>query len=217
MDWRLLESLTAEEHRAVISETRRRRFRRGEVIFHEGDPGDTLHLVAKGHVAIRRSTPLGDVATLLVLGPGDFFGELVLVSPDSGRNATVVALDPTETLTLQRDQLDMLRIEHPSIDRFLLDAAAKEIRRLSSLLSDALYVPVDKRVLRRLLEVAEAYGDVVPGAVVPLTQDDLAGLAGTTRPSTNRVLRSAEEAGLLAVSRGQVRLNDIDGLNRRAR
>jgi CRP/FNR family transcriptional regulator, cyclic AMP receptor protein len=217
VQWKLLGSLSPDEQRAVVSQTRRRRFARGEVIFHEGDPGDTLHLLFKGHVAIRRSTPLGDVATLLILGPGDFFGELVLVSPESGRNATVVALDPTETLTLHRDQLETLRLEHPAIDRFLLDAMAKEIRRLSTLLSDALYVPVDKRVLRRLLEVAETYGADVPGSVVPLTQEDLAALAGTTRPSTNRVLRAAEDAGLLSVSRGQVRLIDINGLAKRAR
>ena len=95
-----------------------------------------------------------------MLGPGDYFGELVLVSPESGRNATVVALDSTETLTIDRDQLQTLRSRFPTIDRFLLDAIAN--RRLSSLLSDALYVPVDKRVLRRLLEVANAYGNDGP-------------------------------------------------------
>jgi CRP-like cAMP-binding protein len=217
MDWKLLTSLTPDEQRQVISETRRRRFRRGEVICHEGDPGDSLHLIAKGHVAVRRSTPLGDIATLVVLGPGDYFGELVLVSPESGRNATVVALDPTETLTLNRDQLQNLRSEYPTIDRFLLDAMAKEIRRMSSLLSDALYVPVEKRVLRRLLEVADTYGDDRPAEVVPLTQEDLASLAGTTRSSANRALRTVEEAGLIAMSRGEIRLLDPDGLARRAR
>jgi CRP/FNR family transcriptional regulator, cyclic AMP receptor protein len=217
VEWKLLGSLNPAEQRAVIAETRRRRYAPGEVVFHESDPGDTLHLLAKGHVAIRRSTPLGNVATLSVLGPGDFFGELVLVSPESGRNATVVALDRTETLTLRRDQLEILRSEHPDIDRFLLDALAKEIRRLSSLLSDALYISVDKRVLRRLLEVAETYGAQSQGGVVPMTQEDLAGLAGTTRPSANRVLRSAEEAGLIDVGRGVVRLIDVDGLARRAR
>jgi CRP-like cAMP-binding protein len=217
MEWRLLTPLTEDEQRRVISETRRRRFRRGEIIFHEGDPGDSLHLIAKGHVAVRRSTPLGEVATLVVLGPGDYFGELVLVSPESGRNATVVALDSTETLTLHIDQLQTLRSQYPTIDRFLLDAMAKEIRRMSSLLSDALYVPVDKRVMRRLLEVANTYGNNGPAEVVPLTQEDLAGLAGTTRPSTNKALRAAEDAGLISMSRGQIRLLDPDGLARRAR
>jgi CRP-like cAMP-binding protein len=217
MVWKLLTSLTPDEQRRVISETRRRRFRRGEVIFHEGDPGDSLHLIAKGHVAVRRSTPLGEIVTLLVLGPGDYFGELVLVSPESGRNATVVALDRTETLSLHLDQLQALRRQYPTIDRFLLDAMAKEIRRLSSLLSDALYVPVDKRVLRRLLEVANAYGTDGPAEVIPLTQEDLAGLAGTTRPSANKALRSLVEAGLIAMSRGEIQLLDPDGLARRAR
>jgi CRP/FNR family transcriptional regulator, cyclic AMP receptor protein len=217
MQWRLLGTLTADEQRRVISQTHRRRFRRGEIIFHEGDPGDSLHLIAKGHVAVRRSTPLGDVSTLLVLGPGDYFGELVLVSPESGRNATVLALDATETLTLHRDQLEDLRRQHPTIDRFLLDGLAKEIRRLSALLSDVLYVPVDKRVLRRLLEVAHTYGTDGPAEIVPLTQEDLAGLAGTTRPSANKALRAAEAAGLISVSRGEVRLLDFDGLARRAR
>jgi CRP-like cAMP-binding protein len=217
MEWQLLSSLTPDEQRRVLSETHRRRFRRGEVVFHEGDPGDSLHLIAKGHVAVRRTTPLGDVATLVVLGPGQHFGELVLVSPGSGRNGTVVALDAAETLTLQRDRLDALRAQHPTIDRFLLDALAKEVRRLSSLLSEALYVPVDKRVLRRLLEVAVAYGGDGPAGTVPLTQEDLAGLAGTTRPSVNKALKAAEAAGLITVSRGIIRLLDAEGLARRGR
>ncbi len=217
MNWKLLEALTSDEQRIVISQTQRRRYRRAEVIFHEGDPGDALHLIAKGHVAIRNSTPLGDIVTLAVVGPGDFFGELVIVSPQAGRNATAVALDATETLTLQRGQLDPLRREHPAIDRFLLEVMATQIRRMSLLLSDALYLPAGKRVLRRLLEVADTYGDGAPATVIPLTQEDLAGLAGTTRPSANKVLRAAQEAGLLTMSRGQVRILDPDGLTRQAR
>jgi CRP-like cAMP-binding protein len=217
MHSKLLTSLTADEQRQVISQTHRRRFRRGEVVFHEGDPGDSMHLIAKGHVAVRRSTPLGEIATLVVLGPEDYFGELIFVSPEAGRNATVVALDAVETLSLHRDELQTLRRQYPTIDRFLLDAMAKEIRRLSSLLSDALYVPVDKRVLRRLLEVADTYGNDGPAQVVPLTQEDLAHLAGTTRPSANKALRVAEEAGLITMSRGEIRLLDPDGLARRAR
>jgi CRP/FNR family transcriptional regulator, cyclic AMP receptor protein len=217
VEWKLLGSLTAEERKLVVTQARRRRFSRGEVIFHEGDPGDSLHLIAKGHVAVRRSTPLGDVATLTVLGPGDFFGELVLVSPGAVHSAEVVALDTTETLAVHRSQLDALRFDYPSIDRFLLDALANTVRRLSSLLSEALYLSVDKRIIRRLLEVAEVYATDEPADVVPLTQEDLAGLAGTTRPSVNKVLRGAESAGMITMSRGKIRLLDISALRHRAR
>jgi CRP/FNR family transcriptional regulator, cyclic AMP receptor protein len=68
-----------------------------------------------------------------------------------------------------------------------------------------------------LLEVADTYGDGTPATLIPLTQEDLAGLAGTTRPSANKVLRAAQEAGLLTMSRGQVRILDLDGLTRQAR
>jgi CRP/FNR family cyclic AMP-dependent transcriptional regulator len=218
VDWALLAPLTAEQRQDLLSRTRRRKFARNEVIFHEGDPGDTLHLLARGHVAVRRTTPLGDVATLFILGPGGFFGELVLLmSTGTGRTATIVALEPVETMSLHRDQLEELRQLHPAIDRFLLAALAEDVSRLSTLLTEALYIPVEKRVLRRLLDVAKSYEGKVNGAVIPLTQEDLAGLAGTSRPSANKVVRSAEEAGLLRVSRGQVELLDVEGLTRRAR
>jgi CRP/FNR family transcriptional regulator, cyclic AMP receptor protein len=216
VEWRLLTGLPEEDRRRVLGLCRRRRYRPREVIFHEGDPGDTMHLLAKGHVAVRVTTPLGDVATLIVYAPGDFFGELVLVSPNAVRNATVEALDAVETLTLHRDHLDALRHQHPSLDRFLVEALAAEVRRLSARLLEALYVPVDKRVLRRLVELARMYGDDEV-AVIPLTQEDLAGLAGTTRPTANKVLRGAEDAGLLRIRRGRLEVLDVDGLERRAR
>lgn len=216
MEWKLLGSLSPVERQAVISQTRRRRFSRGEVVFHEGDPGDSMNLIAKGHLAARRTTPLGDVATLAILGPGDYFGELALVSRGAARNSTVVALDATETLSLHRDQWDQLRNDHPTIDRFLVEALAAEVRRLSALLSDAHHAPVEKRVMRRLLEVANTYGDGGPASTIPLTQDDLAGLAGTTRPSTNRVLRAAADAGMISVARGQIRILDVEGIERLA-
>ncbi len=56
-----------------------------------------MHLVERGHVAMKITTPRGDVATLLVSGPGSYFGELALLSDSPRRNATVIALDATET------------------------------------------------------------------------------------------------------------------------
>lgn len=218
MDWALLEALDPEDRTRLLAAAVRRRYRRGEVVFHEGDPGDTLHLVAKGHLVVRMTTPLGDVVTLLVLGPGDFFGELALVSPGAVRNATVAALDAVQTVTLHRNQFDELRQRRPSIDRFLVAALAAEVRRLSAALVEALFVPVEKRVLRRLADLVRLYGDGDDGPVlIPLTQEDLAGLAGTTRPSVNKVLRTAEEAGLVHLSRGRVEILDRIRLARRAR
>jgi CRP-like cAMP-binding protein len=213
---RLLEALDAEDAARILTIARRRRFGRGEVVFHEGDPGDALHLIEKGHVKIRVTTPLGDTALLRVLGPGDFFGELAVISP-SPRNATVAAVEGAETLSLHRDHLNELRGDHPSVDALLLEAAVAEVRRLSTQLLEALYVPAPKRVLRRLLEVGELYGDADQVVVVPFTQDDVAQLAGTTRPTTNRVLREARGQGLLDIQRGRIVIADPERLARAAR
>ncbi len=220
-DWALLGPLSDDERREVLKLARRRRFSRHEIVFHEGDPGDTLHLIDRGHVAARVTTPLGDVATLVVLGPGQHFGELALVTGTNTRNSTVVALDAVETLSIHRDEWDELRTRHSDIDRFLVSALAVELTRSSQRLLEALYLPVDKRVLRRLIDLVRVFAadgaDSGTPVTVPLTQEDVAGLAGTSRPSANRVLRAAEEAGLVKVSRGKVEILDVEGLRRKAR
>ena len=127
----LLDTLNEADRREVLSACRRRKFARGEVVFHEGDPGDTLHLIAKGHVAVRTITPAGDQALIRVLGAGDFFGELAVIAP-APRNATIDCLDPTETLGLHRDAFDELRAKHPGVDAVLMQALIAEVRRLST-------------------------------------------------------------------------------------
>ena len=218
MQWELLAPLADADRRTLLSMARRRRFRRNEVVFHEGDTGDALHLISKGRVAVRVMTPLGDIATLVILGPGEYFGELAIVSP-APRNATVVALEPVETLALHRDEFNELRRQHRWIESFLVEALAAELRRSSLRLLEALYVPVDKRVFRRLEALAEIYREDSDAStiVIPLTQEDIAQLAGTTRPTANRVIRGAEDAGVLRLGRGKIEIRDIEGLRKRGR
>jgi CRP-like cAMP-binding protein len=217
MEWSLLGGLAAEDRRRIVQAARRRRYARHEVVFHEGDPGDTLHLLAAGHMAVRITTPLGDTATLTVLGPGDAFGELALLAADARRTATVVALEASETLALRRDQFEELRREQPAFDRLLIELLAADVTRLSERLLEALYIPADKRVLRRLLGLAGQYGDGSAGTVVPFTQEDLATMAGTTRPTANRILNDAETAGLVRIGRARIEILDPERLARSAR
>lgn len=211
----LLDLLDDAERRAVLTVAHRRRFKRNEVVFHDGDPGDTLHLIAKGHFAIRITTPLGDVATLRVLGPGEHFGELAVLAPGP-RRGSVVALDGGETMSLHRDDFAQLRATIPKVDEVLTAALVVEVRRLAAALVDALYVPVERRVWRRLRELVLLYGGDAP-IVIPVTQDDLAQLAGTTRPSANRVLRGGEDQGVVQLARGRIEVRDLVALERLAR
>lgn len=213
----LLAALDDETRRSLRDAAQRRHFRRGEVIFHAGDAANSMHLLVSGHVSVQVTTRTGDTAILTVLGPGASFGEMALLAEEAERSATITALDPVETLVVGRSHFLRLRATHPAMDRFLVDLLAGYIRRQDARLVEALYVPVEKRVLRRVLAMSRLYGDGAAGTVIPLTQDVLASMAGTTRPTANQVLRSAEQEGLISMGRAQVRIEDPRGLAKRAR
>jgi CRP-like cAMP-binding protein len=212
----LLDSLDEADRRALLARTVRRRYRKGEVLFHAGDLGDTFHFLEKGHIAIRVTTPLGDSATFTVLSPGDAFGEQALLQENSRRAASAVALDAVETRSLHRDDFEELRRNAPQVDRLLVEMLAASVRNLSEQLIESLFLPVEKRIARRLCALAGQYGNG-SAAAIPLTQDDLASLAGTTRPTANRVLRAAEAEGILTIGRGRVEIVDLDRLAHWAR
>jgi CRP-like cAMP-binding protein len=217
MDPPILAALDDQTRRHLRDAAHRRRFGRGEVLFHAGDAANSMHLLVSGHVSVQITTRSGDTAILTVLGPGSSFGEMALLAEDAERSATVAALDQVETLVVPRGDFLRLRATHPAMDRFLVGLLASYIRRQDSRLIEALYVPVDKRVLRRVLAMSRLYGDGSTGTVIPLTQDVIASMAGTTRPTANQVLRSAEREGLVSVDRGQIRVDNPSGLARRAR
>lgn len=217
MDWALFDGIAPEQTRAVLALARRRKFSSGEVVFHEGDPGDTLHLIDRGHVAARATTALGDTATLRIIGPGEYFGELAVISPGP-RNATITALEQTETLALHRDHITEIRRQHPDLDRVLLETVVGEVRRLSVALLEAMYVPLPTRLMRQLLGLVRSYpADELGRVVIPLTQDDLAGLCGTTRPTINRLLGELADDKLVEVARGRIIVADLPRLARKAR
>jgi CRP/FNR family cyclic AMP-dependent transcriptional regulator len=218
MRFRLLAGVPEVEAERLLSVATRRRFARGEVVFHRDDPADSLHLIVKGRFAVRVMTPLGDSVTIAVRGPGDAFGETALLAANAKRTATVRALEPAETLALHEDAFARLREASPTVDRILFAFLAAELRRQNDLLLEALYLPVDRRLRRRLLELARLYGGDRNGEVtIPLTQAELAAMAGTSRPTANQILRAEQEQASLRLERGRVVVLNRAALARRAR
>ena len=215
MQWRIFAGLPEEDVRAMLSLARRSTYRRGEVVFHRHDPADAMHLVTKGRFDVRIATPLGDEVALAIWGPGDIFGELAVLT-DRARTATVTALEPAETLVVRGSELRRLAQRHPSLDEVLVRVLAERVAVLSERLVEAYTVDAETRVARRVLELARVYGGEAP-VVIPLIQDELAALAGTSRATVNRVLREAERRGLVELGRGRTILLDAEGMARLAR
>lgn len=217
MDWPLFAELPPEEVRELLKIARRRRFSRNEVVFHADDPGDSLHLIVKGRFAIRIMTPLGEIATIAIRGPGESFGEMALVSERARRSATVAALEEAETFAVYRDDFARLRGRYPGINQFLIAFLENELRVTNERLLEALYVPVGRRVLRRLVELGEAFPASDGRVEIPLTQEVLAELAGTSRATVNRVLNEEQMRKTVELRRGRVVVLDRAELARRAR
>lgn len=199
--------------REVLAVAAWRRFDRGVVLFHEGEAGGSLHVLMRGRVAVRVMTPDGDTATLNVIGPGAAFGELSLLDPAAQRTATVQAIEPAQTLVLQRADFERLRRNYPSVDRLLAEYLAAQVRRLSERLTEALCFEARIRVLRRLLEL----DGVFDSGPVAVTQEEIATMAGTTRPTVNRVMQDLAEAGIVELGRGRFTVADSAALARAAR
>jgi len=207
MEWPILAGIPEEDVRRVLQIARRRTFGRREVVFHRGDPADTLHLVHSGRFGVRIGTRWGDTVMLNLLGPGETFGEIALLDDTAPRSATIVAVEASETRAIHKVDFDALRARHPNVSDILATALALRVRRLSELLVEAHYEPADARVLRRVAELA---GE--DGGVVPLTQEELSNLAGTSRATVNRVLREAQARGEVELRRGRIAVLDGPGL-----
>jgi CRP/FNR family transcriptional regulator, cyclic AMP receptor protein len=217
MDWPVLASVPAADRRRLVDGMRRRVYRRDEVIFHQGDPADSLHLIAQGHVSVRVTLPGGEFVIAAILGPGDAFGELGLAGAPRPRTATVIALQRCETLSLGRDQFESLRASYPGIDRFMVELLSARVEKLNRNWLEALYVPAERRVVRRLLELCQLYADGdEQRIVISVTQEMLANLAGTTRPTANQVLQRLAASRVVEVSRGQIVVLNRTELRRRA-
>ena len=215
MEWALLDGVPPEEVHELLQIARRRRFARNEVVFHQDDPGDSLHLIVTGRFAVRVMTTRGEVATIAVRGPGESFGEMALLADEPRRSATVTALEAAETFAVYRTEFEQLRRRRPQINDFLFRFVVGEVSNLRDRLLEALYVPVKKRVLRRLVELAGVYGG--DQAVIPLTQEAIAELAGATRTTVNQVLRDEQRRGTVELDRGRTRVLDLEALTRRSR
>ena len=215
MEWRLFEGIAGEDVRAVLALARRSTYRRGEVVFHHHDPADAVHLVVKGRFDVRITTTHGDVVALAIRGPGETFGELAVVT-GTERSATVSALEPGETLVLRGSELRRLARDHATVGEVLVRMLAEHVALLSERLVEAYTVDAETRVARRVLELGRVYGGSPP-VTIPLIQEEIAALAGASRATVNRVLREAENRGVVKLSRGKTTLLDVSGMARLAR
>jgi CRP/FNR family cyclic AMP-dependent transcriptional regulator len=191
-----------QDHLAELAaKLRSHAYRRGEVIFHQDDPGSAMHIIKSGQVKITTTSAEGEEAILAILTGDDFFGELSLLDEEP-RSANAVAMEATETLILhRRDFMDTLE-QHPRMAGGILSALAQRLRHTDHLLEDAFFLDLSARLAKRLLELAEKHGvktDEGTEIDLRLTQQDMAAAVGVTRVAINRQLGLFQSQGLISL------------------
>jgi CRP-like cAMP-binding protein len=186
------------------------------MIFHKDDAGTTLHIVQEGRVRVFLISSDGREVTLALLGSGEFFGDQSLLDGNP-RSASVVAVEPTRTLTLFRDDFLRLLGTSPQAAVAILQVLCWRLRLASELLGDVAFLDVAGRLAKRLLQLASEFGQPgTRGTTIDLkiTQGQLASMLGVTRESVNKQLRAFRKLGIIAINGGRLRIERPEELKR---
>jgi CRP-like cAMP-binding protein len=215
----LFAALDDEAAEALKSTMAKVEIRRGEVLFHEGDPGDRLYVIVEGKVKLGRTSGDGRENLLAILGPGEMFGELSLFDPGP-RNATATAVADTVLIGLGNEDLVSWLTGRPEVARQLLSALARRLRRTNEALADLVFADVPGRVAKALLDLSERFGTPSDDGLHvshDLTQEELAQLVGASRETVNKALADFAARNWLRLEARAVVLIDIERLRKRAR
>jgi CRP/FNR family cyclic AMP-dependent transcriptional regulator len=214
----LFAALTPPEVEVLAAACRLRRFKPGQVLFHEGDPGHALYLIQSGLVKVVRIAPDGQETILHVAGCGECLGEMALLDEEP-RSATTEALGEVEALMLDREAFLALLERQPAAARAVMAELARRVRRLNEQVQDSTLLDVPGRIAKTLLGLAEQHGQVAPQGIripLPLSREEFAQLVGTARPTVSKELMRFREQGILSVDREGFTLHQPERLRKRA-
>jgi CRP-like cAMP-binding protein len=191
-----------------------RTYRKGELLFSEGNPAEVFFTVAKGRAKVFKTTSAGKDVILEIFGPGDPIGALAVYE---GRPfpASAVALEDTTCLVVHRQDFFGLLERHPSLVRGLLAALTRRLVELTTRLAELTGGPVEARLARLVLKLAREMGRPERGGVfipLPLSRQELADFTGTTVETCIRIMSRWGKEGLVLTEKDGFLIQDRDAL-----
>jgi CRP-like cAMP-binding protein len=211
--------LTDEQRDALKDISRRRSYKKGSTLFNEGDVADRVVVILEGNVKVSYFTNEGKEVVLAVRGPGDLLGELSALDAEP-LSATVTAMGPVTGLVLSAEAFtDFLR-RAPDVALLLLRTVSRKLRDADRKRVEFSEFDTVGRVARRLVELAERFGDRSRDQVqidLGLSQEELAGWAGSSREAVSKALQTLKARGWIETQRRSITVLDLDALERRSR
>jgi CRP/FNR family cyclic AMP-dependent transcriptional regulator len=178
-------------------------------VFHKGDAGSQLYVVVDGRLKALTTSSEGDDVVFNVMGPGEVFGEMALLS-EAPRSATVQAIERCELLVLDRRDLFAFLRRNPDVAVRMLTVVVERLVRVSELVEDIQFLKLPVRLAKKFVLFAERYGRPGKNGAVKidlkLSQEEWGDLVGTTRESVNKQMREWGDEGLIEIDAGFVTL-----------
>ncbi|GAA2518711.1 Crp/Fnr family transcriptional regulator [Pilimelia columellifera] len=215
----IFQGVDADAAAALAKEMETVDVRKGDVVFNEGEQGDSLYIVIAGKIKLGRRAADGRQNLISVMGPSDMLGELSLFDPGP-RTATATAVTDTRLARLRKQSLRPWLADRPEIAEQLLRVLARRLRRTNDALADLIFTDVPGRVAKNLLQMASRFGTRDGGVLRvthDLTQEELAQLVGASRETVNKALADFASRGWLRLDGKSVIILDPERLARRAR
>jgi CRP-like cAMP-binding protein len=196
---------------------RQRTYRRGQYLWYQDDVADRLVVVSKGLVKVTLASERGDEILLLTAGVSEVLGELAVLD-GSPRSASVVAVEDTTVLSLDRAVALELMARQPAVLDAVLRSLAGVVRRLTEQTADLVFLDLGGRLAKLLLSLVHDNPRSAHPVVLDkgFSQSDLAAMVGATRPAVNRALQVLASRELISIDGRAIVLKDLPGLRRRA-
>jgi len=209
--------LSDDDRDALLALGGVRRFAAGEHLMHEGEPGDRVLFLLRGHVKASSTDSRGRETVLAFRGPGDILGELTFTDV-SRRAGDVIAMAPVEARALAASEFCAFLLRQPTAALTLIEAISRRVRDADSKRVQFGDLDTVGRVAARLVELCERSGERTDGAIaiaLPVTQADLAGWSGSSSGAVDGALRTMRELGWITTERRRITVTDLDALERR--
>src|SRR5690625_5098453 len=187
-------------------------FKKGEIMYHAGDPSDSLYIVNKGQIKIYRLSESGKEQLVRILNPGDFTGELALFQ-QSVHEAYAEAMVNSQICMIKRDDLQSLLLKYPTISLKILTEFSNRLETSERQTTRFATEKVETRIALFLAELMDGKGTEGSAVTLPMSKKDLASYLGTTPETLSRRLTDFESEGLIK-QKGQRKITiiDLDGL-----
>lgn len=177
-----------------------------ELAFSKGTAGSQMFAIIRGRVKVSTLSREGQDVVLAILGPDEFFGEIAVLD-ERERTATVLAMEPSQLLVLERKALLPFLEHNPKVAIKLLTAISRRLRSTDEIVEDIVFLSVPERLAKKLLYLARDFGQRLPNGIriaLKVSQQELGDMIGTSRETVNQQIGLWRKSGLLAIDQGYI-------------